>query len=237
MSTCIFVSYYCCCCGFGPQGLELHSVCISCGHVACENCERHTSSHSLKSADAPSKEPSAYQHGGRTKACFDIILGAGSLGSSFLLNQYNEYLEHSSVNYWEMGEGTLSTQSIRPARFSSGTGDLLGPRESGASPVDLVHCAAVLFRCAPLVSLAGPVSCAAFTTAATAFYHRHRNDRYQDHFLLFGMACGIFLGLGIGQNLQGTVLSVMPCLISLSLALSSAMHRVMRWPQKKVEEV
>jgi len=160
----------------------------------------------------------------------------GSLGSSFFLSQYNEYFEHSSIN-WEIGEGTLSTQSICPARFSSGTGDLLGPWESGASPVDLVHCAAVLFRCDPPVSLTGPVSCAAYTAAATTFYHRHRNDCYQDHFLLFGMACGIFLGLGIGQNLQGTVLSVMPCLISLSLALSSVMHRVMRWPQKNAEEV
>lgn len=129
-----------------------------------------------------------------------------------------------------MGGGALSTQSIRPARFSSGT----GPWGSGASPVDLVHRAA---RCSPPVSLVGPVSCAAYTAAATTFYHRHRNDRYQDHFLLFGMACGIFLGLGIGQNLQGTVLSVMPCLISLSLALSSAMHRVMRWPRKNAEEV
>ena len=136
-----------------------------------------------------------------------------------------------------MEGGTLSTQSICPARFSSGTGDLLGPWESGASPVDLVHRAAALFRCAPPASLAGPASCAAFTAVATTFYHHHRNDRYQDHFLLFGMACGIFLGLGIGQNLQGTVLSVMPCLISLSLVLSSAMHRVMQWPQKDVAGV
>ena len=177
------------------------------------------------------------RHDGRTKACFDIALGAGSLGTSFLLDQYNEYLEHCSINCWEMGEGTLNTQSFCPARFFSGTEDLLRPWESGASPVDLVHRAAVLFRCAPPVSLAGPVSCAAFIAAATTFHHRHCNDRYQDHFLLFGMACGIFLGLGIGQNLQGTVLSVMPCLISLSLALSSAMHRVMQWPQKNVEEV
>ena len=152
----------------------------------------------------------------------------GSLGSSFLLNRYNEHLEHSSINFWEMGEGTLSTQSICPAWFSSGTGNLLGPWESGASPVGLVRFAAVLFRCAPPVSLAGPVSCAAFTAAVTAFYHRHRNDHYQDHSILLGMACGIVFGLGTGKTLQTTILSILPWLVTLSLVLSSAAHRVMQ---------
>ncbi|OCL09781.1 hypothetical protein AOQ84DRAFT_13800 [Glonium stellatum] len=51
------------------------------------------------------------------------------------------------------------------------------------------------------------------------------------------MAWGIAFGLGTGENLQGTVLSSMPGFVGISLALSSAAHRIMRWPQKSADYV
>jgi hypothetical protein len=77
-------------------------------------------------------------------------------------------------------------------------------------------------------SCVGVAACAGYTLATAAFYQLHRNDRYQDHSILLGMTCGIVFGLGTDKTLQTTILSILPWLVTLSLVLSSAAHRVMQ---------
>ena len=100
-------------------------------------------------------------------------------------------------------------QDVCTAWLSPGVNNLLGSWEGRASCV-------------------GVAACAGYTVATAAFYQLHRNDRYQDHSILLGMTCGIVFGLGTGKTLQTTILSILPWLVTLSVVLSSAAHRVMQ---------
>ena len=171
----------------------------------CINC-RHWS---CPKCDVDVPEQGSQSHGRHetTNICPDIFLGLGSLGSALFAGQYNQYLE-KSADCWGMDNGNI--QDICTTWLSPSMNNLLRSWEGR-------------------VSCVGVAACAGYTVATAAFYQLHHNDRYQDHSILLGMTCGIVFGLGTGKTLQTTILSILPWLVTLSLVLSSAAHRVMQY--------
>ena len=170
----------------------------------CVNC-KHWSCPTCN-VDIPDKGSQLRGRHETTNIYPDVFLGLGSLGSALFAGQYNQYLETSS-DFWGMENGNI--QDICTTWLSRSVHNLLGSWEGRASCV-------------------GVAACAGYTAATAAFYQLHRNDRYQDHSILLGMTCGIVFGLGTDKTLQTTILSILPWLVTLSLVLSSAAHRVMQ---------
>lgn len=181
--------------------------------LSCIGCGH--SGCSTCSVEAPDKGSQRHEDLKPANIRLDIVLGLESLVSALFAGRYNKHLEPSS-DCWGMENRTI--QDICTTWISPGVNNLLGSWEGRASCV-------------------GVAACAGYTAATAAFYQLHRNDRYQDHSILLGMTCGIVFGLGTGKTLQTTILSILPWLVTLSLVLSSAAHRVMQHHSKDGDDI
>jgi hypothetical protein len=165
------------------------------------------------SVEVPDKRSQRHEDLKPANIYLEILLSLESLASALFAGRYNKHLETSS-DCWGMESRTI--QDVCTTWLSPDVNNLLGSWEGRPSCV-------------------GVAACAGYTAATAAFYQLHRNDRYQDHSILLGMTCGIVFGLGTGKTLQTTILSILPWLVTLSLVLSSAAHRVMQHHSKDGE--
>lgn len=72
------------------------------------------------------------------------------------------------------------------------------------------------------------VDVVAFTVASTVLYHLNSGDQAQDRFLFGGVTSGLAIGIGKGNNIQETILSVLPWTILFSLAASQVRCAIMK---------
>ena len=68
----------------------------------------------------------------------------------------------------------------------------------------------------------------AYSTAVVVYSQRRRGDRWQDQAILFALSTSTLLGLGLGYDLQTTILSIVSWAVIAALVLSSISHEIAR---------
>lgn len=85
------------------------------------------------------------------------------------------------------------------------------------------HFSSIIEKPSPPVFLA---ACIAFAFAVAAFRYSHRQDPFEDHFIVTSIMVAIYLSWA-SENFLMTVKSMVPWSVILGLILSSLAHRVL----------
>jgi cyclophilin family peptidyl-prolyl cis-trans isomerase len=72
----------------------------------------------------------------------------------------------------------------------------------------------------------------AYSIAVVVYSQRHRRNHWQDHIVLFAISTSTLSGLGLGYDLQTTVLSIVSWAVMVALLVSSIGHEVARLASK-----
>ncbi|KAH0286224.1 hypothetical protein M436DRAFT_84240 [Aureobasidium namibiae CBS 147.97] len=67
-----------------------------------------------------------------------------------------------------------------------------------------------------------------YSIAIVVYSQRRRGDRWQDQAILFALSTSTLLGLGLGYDLQTTILSIVSWAVIAALVLSSVSHEIVR---------
>lgn len=95
-------------------------------------------------------------------------------------------------------------------------------RKHGPNPTSRLH--QLIHDPTPIAFLA---ACVVYWTTISIYYHLHRHNKYQNHFLAGGIGSAFILGWVFGRDVRGVLMDLTPWLVLIALVLSAGLHWVM----------